>query len=225
VSASDLISLGIGSPASIGKFVTFGLGAAAAVTVPNVVGETQAQGTTDIQAVGLTVSVITAYSSVVAAGLIISQVPAGGSQVSPGSDVQITLSLGDQPAPPVQDTFSGGFLYEYEREQNRRRKKRRELDEREEAARDLKDKIDREIAELLARQEAQDERRGELDRLQRLVRDHSHQQLELSDRAKIAYVRALTQANFSAMEALDRELQRMLEEEEVAALMLLLNDE
>jgi hypothetical protein len=96
VSASNLISLGIGSPASIGKFVTFGLGAAAAVTVPNVVGETQAQGTTDIQAVGLTVSIVTAYSSVVAAGLIISQVPAGGSQVSPGSDVQITVSLGEQ---------------------------------------------------------------------------------------------------------------------------------
>lgn len=194
-------------------------------TVPDVVGETQAQGTTDIEAQGLTVSVITAYSSTVAAGLIISQVPAGGSQVSPGSSVQITVSLGDQPAPPTQDTFSGGFLYAYEREQARRRKKRREQEEREEAARELQDKVDREIAELLARQEAEDERRAELDRLQRLVRDHSRDQLQLSNRAKVAYVRALTQANFSAMEALDRELQRMLEEEEVAALMLLLNDE
>jgi hypothetical protein len=70
--------------------------APALVTVPNVVGETQAQGTSDITALGLTVSVATAYSSVVAAGLIISQVPAGGSQVSPGSSVDITVSLGEQ---------------------------------------------------------------------------------------------------------------------------------
>ncbi len=135
----------------------------------------------------------------------------------------------DSATPPVvvaePETFSGGFLYAYELEQARRRKRRREQEEREEAARELQDKIDQEIALLLARQEAEDERRAELDRLQRLVRDHSHEQLELSNRAKVAYVRALTQANFSAMEALDRELRRMLDEEEVAALMMLLNDE
>lgn len=75
-------------------------------TVPSVVGEAQAQGTADIEAQGLTVSVVTAYSSVVAAGLIISQVPTGGSQVSPGSNVQITVSLGDQPVTAV-DTHDG----------------------------------------------------------------------------------------------------------------------
>lgn len=80
-------------------------GAPPLTSVPDVVGETQAQGTTDITAVGLTVSVVTAYSSIVAAGLIISQNPAGGSQVSPGSNVQITVSLGDQPI--TQDTHDG----------------------------------------------------------------------------------------------------------------------
>lgn len=129
------------------------------------------------------------------------------------------------PAPLSLDTGSGGFLYAYELEQGRRRKRRREQEEREEDAQALQDQVDREIAQLLRKQEAEDERRAELDRLQRMVRDHSKNELELSDRAKIAYVRALTQANFSAMEALDRELQRMLEEEEITALMILLNED
>lgn len=73
------------------------------VTVPDVTGETQAQATTDITALGLTVSVSTAYSSIVAAGLVISQVPAGGSQVGPGSNVAIVVSLGPQPANAVVD--------------------------------------------------------------------------------------------------------------------------
>lgn len=222
MSASYQISLGIGSPASIGKFITFGLGAAPLTTVPDVVGETQAQATTDITAVGLTVSVSTAYSSTVAAGLVISQSPTAGSQVSPGSNVEIIVSLGDR---PVESGGGGGFFFAYEQERARRRRKQREEEERDEAARELQDKVDREIAELLRIQEAKDEERDNLARLQRLVRQHSREELMLSDRAKVAYMRALTQANFSAMQALDRELQRMLEEEEIAALMLLLNDE
>lgn len=126
---------------------------------------------------------------------------------------------------PVTETFTGGFLYAYELERARRRKRKREQEEREEEARTLQDKVDAEIALLLAKQEAEAERQAELDRLQRLVRQHSNDQLQLSDRAKIAYVRALTQANFSAMEALDRELQRQIDEEEITALMILLNED
>jgi hypothetical protein len=126
---------------------------------------------------------------------------------------------------PVTETFTGGFLYAYELERARRRKRKREQEEREEEARALKDKVDAEIALLLAQQEAESERKAELDRLQKLVKQHSNDQLQLSDRAKIAYVRALTQANFSAMEALDRELQRQLDEEEITALMILLNED
>jgi len=63
-------------------------------TVPNVVGETQAQATTDIGAAGFTTSVATAYSSSVAAGLVISQSPTGGSTAVLGSAVTITVSLG-----------------------------------------------------------------------------------------------------------------------------------
>lgn len=195
-------------------------------SVPNVVGETQAQGTTDITSVGLTVSVVTAYSSTVAAGLIISQNPAGGSQVSPGSDVQITVSLGDQPAPPVQASSGGGFLYEYERSQALRARRRREREEREAEAQRIADETAREIAQLLHEQEAQDEERADLERLRELARVHRQAQAtELTERVRRAFARVLLQENRSALEALDRELQRQLEEEEIAALMLLLNDE
>ena len=131
-------------------------------------------------------------------------------------------------APSAPDSLpagSGGFLYEYGLYLRRAAKKRRRQKELEEEARALKDKVDREIAELLRLQEAEDEKRDNLARLQRLVQKHSKDALELSDRAKIAYVRALTQANFSALEALDRELQRMIEEEEITALMILLNED
>jgi hypothetical protein len=198
--------------------------AEAGVTVPDVVGQSQAAGTATLEGDGFVVAVGTAYSSTVPAGEIISQSPAGGVEAPAGSTVTITVSLGEAPAPPPQSEASGGFWYDYDIEQSRRRRKKREQEEREAEARELKDKVDAEIALLLARQEAEAERQAELDRLQRLVKAHSGAQLELSDRAKIAYVRALTQANFSAMEALDRELQRQIEEEDFAVLMLLLND-
>jgi hypothetical protein len=152
---------------------------------------------------------------------------AGGDVTIQLSGLQALFSVGQISANggDAASAFGGGFLYAYELEQSRRRKKRREQEDLEEDAEALKDQMDREIALLLRKQEAEDERRAELDRLQRLVRDHSRNALELSDRAKIAYVRALTQANFSAMEALDRELQRMLEEEEITALMILLNED
>lgn len=76
----------------------FAWGSVGLVTVPNVVGETQAQAITDIQSVGLVESVSTAFSSTVAVGLVISQSPTGGSSVTPGSTVSIVVSLGAEPA-------------------------------------------------------------------------------------------------------------------------------
>ena len=66
-------------------------------TVPDVVGETQAQATTDIIAASFTVSVQTDYSSSVAAGLVISQSPTGGSTAVLGTAVTIVVSLGIAP--------------------------------------------------------------------------------------------------------------------------------
>lgn len=139
--------------------------------------------------------------------------------------VMLDLGVSGLFAQPITASadYSGGFLFAYELEQAHRRRKRAEQEERKADASHLMDKVDREIALLLQKQEAEDEQRAELDRLKGLVSAHSREQLELSDRAKIAFTRALAQANFSALEALDRELQRQLEEEDTAVLMLLLN--
>ncbi len=68
------------------------------VEVPDVVGDLQADGTTELETALFVVAVATAYSSSIAAGLIISQDPVGGSFANPGSTVTITVSLGPQTA-------------------------------------------------------------------------------------------------------------------------------
>jgi hypothetical protein len=76
-----------------------GMGAGTApvlVEVPDVVGETQAAGTTTLEGEGFVVSVSTAFSASVAAGLIISQDPEGGEFAASGSTVAIVVSLGPQ---------------------------------------------------------------------------------------------------------------------------------
>ncbi len=64
------------------------------VIVPNVVGQTQLQGTIDLQADLFAVAVGNAYSNTVPAGFIISQDPVAGSSEVQGSTVTIIVSLG-----------------------------------------------------------------------------------------------------------------------------------
>ena len=81
------------------------------VSVPNVVGMTQANATTAITGAGLAVgTVTTASSTTVAAGLVISQNPAGGASVSTGSAVALVISTGPPSSGPVVDAsmFSDG---------------------------------------------------------------------------------------------------------------------
>jgi hypothetical protein len=68
------------------------------VTLPNVVGKTQAAASSALTSAGLTVGTITkAYSSTVASGNVISQSPASGTSVASGSAVNLTASKGTQP--------------------------------------------------------------------------------------------------------------------------------
>ena len=70
-------------------------------TVPNVVGSTQAAATAAINAAALVVGTVTQQSSsTVAAGNVISQTPAGGTQVSSGSAVNLVISSGPAPTVP-----------------------------------------------------------------------------------------------------------------------------
>ena len=70
------------------------------VSVPAVVGDTQAAATSAITGVGLVVGTVTAQSSAtVASGTVISQNPASGTSVTSGSAVNLVVSSG--PAPPA----------------------------------------------------------------------------------------------------------------------------
>jgi len=66
----------------------------ATVTVPDVVGQTQGDGTTAVEAEGLVVAIVTAASNQ-PIGTIISQSPVGGTLVLVGSTVTLTVSSGD----------------------------------------------------------------------------------------------------------------------------------
>ena len=196
------------------------------VEVPDVVGLTQAQGTSDLEAAGFVVAAETAYSSVVAAGLIISQDPAAGSTPGTGATVTITVSLGEAPQPPQQDTSGGwAFFFRYEREREERRRKRREQEEREEEARRIEDETTREIAKLLRAQEARDAERAELERLQALADTFAGQPLGLPARTRAALLRASERRTVNALQQMQREIERMFEEEEATALAMLMMDD
>src|SRR4029077_11459062 len=63
--------------------------------VPNVVNQTQAAATTAITGAGLVDGIVTnASSATVPAGSVISQNPVGGTQVAPGSAVNLVVSTG-----------------------------------------------------------------------------------------------------------------------------------
>lgn len=67
------------------------------VTVPDVVGLSQAAAVSAIEAEGLTASVTSGYSETVPVGDVISQNPAAGASVASGSSVGIVVSLGEAP--------------------------------------------------------------------------------------------------------------------------------
>jgi hypothetical protein len=197
-------------------------GSAPQVTVPDVVGQSQASATAELEGALFVVAVATAYSSTVAAGDVISQSPTAGSEASEGATVTITVSLGE--APVVDTDNSGGwtFYLRYEAERERRRRKRKEQIEAEEAVQELPP-VEKEIAKILHKQERIDETKKDLARLKALV-DEYREIPSLTPKASEAIERARMRGLRSDLAKLDKELKRMLEDEEMAVLMLLLND-
>jgi serine/threonine-protein kinase len=66
------------------------------VAVPRVIGATEEDATSELQALGFLVTVEDAYSQDVKRGRVISQDPGRGSQLQPGSAVTIVVSLGPE---------------------------------------------------------------------------------------------------------------------------------
>jgi hypothetical protein len=117
------------------------------------------------------------------------------------------------------------FLYAYEAQLLRRRAEEERRLQLLEESKAIDEPISREIAELLRKQEAIDAERADLARLKGLVAQYRSEGIQdLAPRVAAAYARALAQENFSALQALDRELRRQLDEEELALVMILLTE-
>lgn len=201
-----------------------GISASAPVTVPDVVGQTQAAGTATLEGDGFVVSVATAYSNVVAAGLIISQVPAGGGSAVSGSTVTITVSLGDAPS---TESNAGGwepFWLQAERHRIERERARRRQRQIEEETRDIEEAQAREIAKLLRLQEERDAERAELQRLQKLADEYSGKRLGLPRDVSAALINAQVERTYSSLMQLQRLMVQAMEEEEAMVVALLLLD-
>jgi hypothetical protein len=126
--------------------------------------------------------------------------------------------------PTVEDQPSGGWGYYVRAEQEslRREYKRKRKREAEEAEREIQDAADREIARLLHEQEALDEARDERDRLRELAARYRHSE-DVSERVRSAMARVVARESASALEELGREIERARDDEDIAALMVLLN--
>jgi hypothetical protein len=128
------------------------------------------------------------------------------------------------PSPAPADTTGGwAAFFRYEQERERRRRRRRELEEAEEARERIDDPVTQEIAEILQRQEREDARRIELERL-RVLASEFRESAMLPAKVNDAIRRAQERQTVAALMNLDRELRRMLEEEEAAIVMLLVQD-
>jgi hypothetical protein len=143
-----------------------------------------------------------------------------GSYAISGQDAIITRTGGAQP--------SGGYgWYSYvrfEQESLRRRKKREEAERlAQEAEQAQQSEIE---AELARRLHAELARQAELDDLQRLRMLVARESVpsNVSERVKTAFVKAQAESSFSRLQALAREMERSLEEEEMALLMLLMEE-
>jgi beta-lactam-binding protein with PASTA domain len=108
--AADLVMAqtpAAGTTATLGDTVTVTVSLGPVqVTVPNVVGSTTAAATAAIEAVGLTATATTAYSTSVAIGKVINQTPAASATVDLGSAVAIVSSIGALVPNVVGQTYS-----------------------------------------------------------------------------------------------------------------------
>lgn len=149
--------------------------------------------------------------------------------ISDSKDVTDTASLAVSESASVEavsqdEQYSGGFIAAYWYWQERKRKRQKDLEEAEQEAEQIQDEIDRQIAVLLKKQEAEDDRRAEMSRLQKLVGQYADRQAEeaLSDRVMWAMQRVLQKQTVEALQRLEEEIERQLQEEE-AVLLLILN--
>jgi hypothetical protein len=114
ISENPAAGTNVATGTAVNLVVSSGSAPPATVSVPNVVGRTQAAATTAITGVGLAVGTITTQaSSTVASGLVISESPAAGTSVNRGSAVSLAVSSGPAPNPTSKPDLTGTFTSLY----------------------------------------------------------------------------------------------------------------
>ena len=113
-----------------------------------------------------------------------------------------------------EETYSGGWWDAYDYEYQRRKRKQEELEALEAKAEQIQDKLDRELAEELRKQDREAERIAELKRLTKLAEKHQRE-LENVIPPKVlkSAESAIIEGTYSKMERFERELKRAREEE------------
>jgi hypothetical protein len=126
----------------------------------------------------------------------------------------------------TEEQPTGGWWYTYDHELALRKRKKKEIQEREAKAEQIQDDIDRELAKELRKQEREQERIAELRRLAKLAQEHKEElQQSVSQKAIFAAEQAMIKGTYSALERLERELAKSKEEEEflIQATSMILN--
>lgn len=145
----------------------------------------------------------------------------------------ISTAWDDEPNVPVVVTpearATGGwdFLMKFDHFRDKRDSDKEERDKIQEEITEIADDVAREIAEILQKDLITAAREKELQSLELLVassfRNEDIPKAKAHGVAK-AFVRAAVQSNFSAMEALEREMDRIREDEEFLMLAMVILD-
>ncbi len=120
---------------------------------------------------------------------------------------------------------SGGFFFGFDHARARREKRKRELAEMAAEQQSIEDAQAREIAQLLHAQEAKDAEREDLARLQALADKFAKPGNEVPRALLATVMKAHEERTKNALEQLQREFSRMLEDEEAAVIAMLMMDD
>jgi hypothetical protein len=152
--------------------------------------------------------------------------------VAQSAIVSLVPREGDAVQPPAAEQAVGGggwWPYWWRDEHERRQRERQRIEAAREEAEEIADRVDREIALIERDIESKEQRTAELARLKAAAEKYGREAAEdaYNDRVGAALERAVRQGNYSALDALDREMVRAQEEAEffLLAVTLILSEE
>lgn len=158
------------------------------------------------------ISITEASDALEASGNVLDDI-SGDIAIHEDDDVMSTAT------PRAEERPSGGWaaLNEYRAERQRRKRERERLKKLLEEApklEEIHDEVERKLAEVLRKKEEEELRRAELERVRKIAETYREEIHVYGERVQRAAERAIQQGNWSALEAFDREMRLVLEEEE-----------